>query len=64
MQTLHLRKGLQMWSNLDFDRQMARAEAAYLEPTEPREFDEDAYWNKADDEAEERWFEKLRKENL
>ncbi len=53
-----------MWSNLDFDRQMARAEAAYLEPTEPREFDEDAYWNKADDEAEERWFEKLRKENL
>lgn len=64
MLTLPLRKGLQMWSNLEFDRQMARAERGYLEPPDEREFDEDAYWDEADRKAEERWFENLWKGDL
>lgn len=64
MLTLPLRKGLQMWSNLEFDRQMARAERSYLEEPTERERDDNELWLRADDDAEERWFEKLREGDL
>ena len=47
---------------LDDNRALAGWEDTYLAEPEPRS--EDDEWDRADDEAEERWFQKLREGDL
>ena len=49
--------------SLEDSRALAGWEDSYLAEPEPRSEDDDI-WNRADDEAEERWFQKLREGDL
>lgn len=49
--------------SLDDNRMLDRCEDYYLAPPED-EYEDEEYWNRADDEAEEMWFQRLREGDL
>lgn len=50
--------------SLEDARALERWEDSYLAEPEENYEDEDEYWNRADDDAEEMWFQRIREEGL